>query len=514
MGAVTGHFALYATDTRGARRAIELERHLDQADLFVDRNVSVSLPDFACLFQRSVQDLLSTNLDHYECHIVFLRSGQSWWQMAGFFPSNNDYHRVLVMVVDELAGVCLPVYGGHEAGRQHQLTEQVAWMLGVQSVLSLPGSPGDIWQFLLTLGLRHGWVLEPASYAAFQCVVTALCQKQSVAWVQSSGRLPCLPKVRGWSDCLVHHASLETVNPDAYNALVLVSDQQITDTMHTKYQDKVVVWRPKSLVVGVWCHRDTPLEVVGQGLVQFLDDNGLSIDSVRYLAGLDLQRHHPALNDFGIIHDIPLLTYGIDELLTADRSRSVIQVKGLWENGRFSVAEAAARHCSGASTVLIPESTFCLQAGGPSVKMVICRIPDSHGLAALTDSQDKKKTVMDGVVRDQIVVCSGSHCSRAGSCHWLADRVRRLAREMKLDQGERQIQVAASVCCIACRYKNSAVIHESLAENEHPVNDGVRLRGVQSLSSSQWQKILRAVKQRRPLRNLLASSQLVPTGGE
>ncbi|WP_211829811.1 cobalamin biosynthesis protein [Kistimonas asteriae] len=513
MGAVSGRFALYATDTQGAMRAVELERHLDQVDLFVGADVRAALPDFVCSFQHSVQDVLNTHLDHYECHIVFLRPGQSGWQLVGGFPLNGNQHRVLVIAVDTSAGICLPVYGEHEAGRLHQLTEQVAWLLGLQPVLSFPGSQDETRQCLLSLGLRHGWTLEPASSAALQRVATALFQKRPVAWVQSSGARPIWPLGAAGSG-VVQHCSLDTINPDAYDALVLVSDQLGISEKLALYSDKTLIWRPKSLVVGVYCHRDTPLEVVGQGLVQFLDDNGLSIDSVRYMAGLDLQRHHPALNDFGIIHDIPLLTYRIEELLGAAPERPVALMKRLWENGRFSVADAAARHCSGATTALVPESNFCLQTDGPSVSMVICRIPESHVATSLPEPGPTKRHRPEHGGRHQIVVCSGVHCSRAGSCHRLADYVRRLARDLRLDQGARQIQVASSVCCVACRYKNSAVIHERLSAHETPVNEGVRLRGVHSFSRSQWQQILRAVNRRQPLRSLVAPSHLVPMGNE
>ncbi|GAA4652217.1 hypothetical protein GCM10023116_45010 [Kistimonas scapharcae] len=514
MGAVSGRFALYATDSLGARRAIELERYLDQVDLFVEAGVRIPLPDFVCSFQRPVQTLLSAHLNHYECHIIFLQSGQSGEQLTGMFPLNAQPHRVVVIAVDMSAGICLPVYVEHEVGRQHQLTEQVAWLLGLQPVLSFPGSKDEVRQYLLSLGLRHGWVLESASGAAIQRVSTALFQKQPVAWVQSSGSMPVWLREGALSESVVCHDTLDTINPDAFQALVLVSDQHRGSSEKLAlHSDKTLIWRPKSLVVGVYCHRDTPLEVVGQGLVQFLDDNGLSIDSVRYLAGLDLQRHHPALNDFGIIHDIPLLTYSIEELLGADPERPVDEMKRLWECGRFSVAEAAARHSSGATTILVPESTFCLQAGGPTVSMVICRIPEHHAMAS-SEPGYAGRHQPDQVGSHQIVVCSGVRCSRAGSCHRLADTVRQLAHDLRLEQGGRPIQVASSVCCVACRYKNSAVIHERLLMDESPVNDGVRLRGVHSFSRTQWQQILRAVNQRKPLQHLVATSHLVPMGNE
>ena len=511
MGAVSGRFALYATDSQGARQAVELEQYLDQVDLFVEADVRVTLPDFVCFFQRPVQDVLSVHLKHYECHIVFLKSGQRRERLAGMFRLKGDPHRVLVIAVDVSAGICLPVYGEHDAGRQHQLTEQIAWLLGLKPVLSFPGSQDEVRQYLLSLGLRHGWTLDPVSSTALQRVATALFQQRPVAWVQSSGTMPVWPQDSAWSDGVVQHNSLDTMNPDAYEALVLVSDQcDVSETL-ARLSDKTLIWRPKSLVVGVYCNRDTPLEVVGQGLVQFLDDHGLSIDSVRYLAGLDLQRHHPALNDFGIIHDIPLLTYSIEELLEADPERPVSEMKHLWENGHFSVAEAAARYSSGARTVLVPESTFYLQANGPSVRMVICRIPEHHAMAS-SEPEYNGRHLPDHTGSHQIVVCSGMHCSRVGSCHRLADSVRRFARD--LGQGAQQIQVASSVCCVACRYKNSAVVHERLAAHESPVNDGVRLRDIHSFSRTQWQQILRAIDQREPLRHLMTSRHLIPMGNE
>lgn len=512
MGAVSGRFALYATDTQGACRAIELERHLDRADLFVRIGVCVTLPDFVCSFRQSVQSVLNAHLHRYECHVVFLRSGQTGWRLASVLPPKASQCRVLVIAVDMLAGICLPVCGEHEAGRLHQLTEQIAWLLGLQSVLSFPGLQDDVQQCLLSSGLRHGWTLEPESVIALQRVSTALSRKRPVAWVQTAGVRPVLPLALAGE--VIQHDTTDTLNPDAYDALVLVSDRCDISEKLIQHNQKTLVWRPRNLIVGVYCHRDTPLEVIGQGVVQCLDNNGLSINSVRYLAGLELQRHHPALNDFGIIHGIPLLTYRIEELLGADSEQPLALMKRLWESGHFPVADAAARHCSGAATTLVPESTFCLQTDGPSVSMAICRIPESHMVTLPPQPKvvDGRRLPAAPGSRHQVVVCSGERCTRVGSCHQLADYVRRLARELRLDQGARQIHVASSVCCVACRYKNSVAIHECLASHENRVNDGVHLRGVHNFSRIQWQQILRAINRRQPLKSLVALNHLVPAG--
>ena len=59
-------------------------------------------------------------------------------------------------------------------------------------------------------------------------------------------------------------------------------------------------------VVGMGSVRGTPLEVVGQGVMQCLDRYQVDMEDVSFVASIHMKAYDPAYSDFARIHGVAL----------------------------------------------------------------------------------------------------------------------------------------------------------------------------------------------------------------
>ncbi|MEI8631054.1 cobalamin biosynthesis protein [Vibrio sp. PP-XX7] len=78
--------------------------------------------------------------------------------------------------------------------------------------------------------------------------------------------------------------------------------------------NKVVLWRPRSLVLGLGCDRNTPLPVLLAGLKAFSQQFNLSLDAVQAIASIDLKADEAGLCALSEIMQWPYITYAPGQL--------------------------------------------------------------------------------------------------------------------------------------------------------------------------------------------------------
>ncbi len=77
----------------------------------------------------------------------------------------------------------------------------------------------------------------------------------------------------------------------------------------------VTLWlRPRTLVLGAGCRRDTDPEIFEEKALQFLKENKVSLLSLRAVATIDIKRNEPALVRFCARYSIPLQVCSAGEL--------------------------------------------------------------------------------------------------------------------------------------------------------------------------------------------------------
>lgn len=78
----------------------------------------------------------------------------------------------------------------------------------------------------------------------------------------------------------------------------------------------VTLWlRPKNLIVGIGCKRNTDAETMRERFIEFMDDSGFSPLSVAAVASIDRKKDESAIIDLAEYYKIPFKTFSAEELM-------------------------------------------------------------------------------------------------------------------------------------------------------------------------------------------------------
>jgi cobalt-precorrin 5A hydrolase len=102
-----------------------------------------------------------------------------------------------------------------------------------------------------------------------------------------------------------------------------------------------VIYRPKTLVLGIGCDRGTPPELVRRGVQQLMQESGLSLASVAALTSADVKADEPALLQLAAEFGWRFLTYASADL---DQVTEIVTPSDVVKRhvGTRSVSEASA----------------------------------------------------------------------------------------------------------------------------------------------------------------------------
>ncbi len=185
-----------------------------------------------------------------------------------------------VVVVDQGGHFAVAVLSGHLGGA-NELAQRVADAIGAQAVITTASDvQGTIAVDLF--GREHGWRIDDRSWEHVTAVSAALVNGEPVALYQEAGELNWWPANRPLP------ANLRTVAELAEGAgaaaALVISDR--TDVFKT-LPCPTVVYRPRSLAVGVGCNRGTPAGEIAAAVATTLEDGGLSPLAVRNWASIE-----------------------------------------------------------------------------------------------------------------------------------------------------------------------------------------------------------------------------------
>jgi cobalt-precorrin 5A hydrolase len=146
-----------------------------------------------------------------------------------------------------------------------------------------------------------------------------------------------------------------------------------------------VIYRPKSLVLGIGCDKGTASEVIERGTLSVLARNYLSLKSVKALATIDKKKDEPGILALAERFGWPLEIYPAEELDAVpgieNPSETVMRYVGT-----RGVAEPAALLCAGAERLLVPKQPYTEPGAGRSMTLAVARVPFSKRSAEVADA--------------------------------------------------------------------------------------------------------------------------------
>ncbi|MCH9016202.1 MAG: cobalt-precorrin 5A hydrolase [Chloroflexi bacterium] len=264
----------------------------------------------------------------------------------------DKYQDPGVVAVDDAGTFSISLLSGHIGGA-NELSKKIASFLGAHPVVTTASEVGETIAVDL-LGKEFGWELEDNSNVTK--VSAALVNGESVGIYQDAGERNWWPETRPLPDNVRIFASIEALIKADCAAALIITDT--TGALDTLLADKItVVYRPRSLVVGMGCRRGVPVEELESLLAETFQENGLSLECLAGIATAEIKRGEPGLEQLAERHGVPLSFFQAEELnevfetspgAVTSKSERAHGLVGVW-----GVAEPAALLTAGAGELLV-----------------------------------------------------------------------------------------------------------------------------------------------------------------
>jgi cobalt-precorrin 5A hydrolase len=360
-------FAIYAITTHGIAIAERLRAAIPGAELYVSQKLLAQAPEGSLALPLPMGPTLAATFTDYDCHVFVISIGAVVRMIAPLLQDKKV--DPAVACVDDDARFAICVLSGH-VGRGNAYTERVAGALGAQAVIT---TASDVRGTLTVdiLGRELGWTLDdPDRNVTRGCA--AVVNETPVLFVQETGEPSWWPLERGLPRGVSYATSLDGVDPARYEVLLIASDRDLKRT-HPAHFENAVIYRPKSLVLGIGCDRGTPPDLIERGVFKLLGEAGLAPASVKAIATIDKKGDEPALLQLSERSGWPLLLYPAEVLDAVPGIENPSEVVKR-HVGTRAVAEPAALLGAGAERLLVPKQSYTEEGAGRSMTLAVARV--------------------------------------------------------------------------------------------------------------------------------------------
>jgi cobalt-precorrin 5A hydrolase len=365
-------YAIYAITRHGLEIAERLIANLPDSYLFVSERLAKVAQTEAGLGNFNTMPLpmgptLSQTFTAYDCHVFIISVGAVVRMIAPLMKDKKV--DPAVVCVDDAARFAICVLSGH-VGRGNAFTEFVASSLNAQAVVTTASdSIGTLTVDIL--GRELGWVLDdPNRNVTRGCA--AVVNASPVMFVQEAGEPDWWPLSKTLPPGLSLCGSLDDVDPANFEMLLIATDREIRESNPTHWE-KAVIYRPRTLVLGIGCDRGTAPGMLERGVRSLLARHNLSIKSVKAIASIDKKSDEVAILELARTLGSPLRFYKAEEL---DAARGIENPSDTVKKfvGTRGVSEPAALMAAGAPNLLVPKQTYTEPGAGRTMTMAVARI--------------------------------------------------------------------------------------------------------------------------------------------
>ena len=257
-----------------------------------------------------------------------------------------------VVAVDDAGTFSISLLSGHIGGA-NELSKKIASFLGAHPVVTTASEISETISVDL-LGKEFNWELEDNS--SVTKVSAALVNGESVGIYQDAGERNWWPKTRPLPDNVRIFTSIEALIKAECAAALIITDRIIDKEHQGLLPAHTVIYRPKSLVIGIGCNRGTMGAEIEEAVAGVFSEHGLSLKSVRNIATIDLKKSEAGLMEFALKYRLPIEYFDKESLSGADFPSPASDVV-LKYVGTPAVCESAAIISSGTS-LFVSKASF------------------------------------------------------------------------------------------------------------------------------------------------------------
>ncbi|MBF0299676.1 MAG: precorrin-3B C(17)-methyltransferase [Oligoflexia bacterium] len=373
--------AIIAITEKGSSVALKIQKSLE-ADISADVSAGVSLGTIS-VFNEISSEVFTKIFSEYNYIICIFSLGIVVRFLA---PLINDKRKdPAVLCIDEHALNVISVLSGHIGGA-NSFCRKVANLLAAAPVITTSSDvQKTISADILGSNFANPWTIDEKTKMNLHKVSKAIVNGKKISVIQEAGER------RWWQNSdssLPSNISISNNDSDNhYDAKLLITDRDENNII----DDKTLIYRPKSLVVGIGCDRHTSQNVIERAVLEVFNQFKLSINSIHSLASIDLKKDEIGLLEYASKLNVSINFYSaenlqeINESLIKNPSEKVKSIVG-----SPSVAEAAALVSASASAtakLIVTKQKYHDSESGKNVTVAICRrectANDNHHLGHL-----------------------------------------------------------------------------------------------------------------------------------
>ncbi|TSI06705.1 cobalt-precorrin 5A hydrolase [Lysinibacillus sp. BW-2-10] len=259
------------------------------------------------LFDGTVRLLLPALFQQYKAIICIISLGAVVRMIAPLLVDKKKDPAVLV--VDDKGEYVISVLSGHIGGA-NALTQEFAETIGAQPVVTTASDvqktiPVDLF------GAKFGWVWD--SEEKLTPVSASVVNEEHVAIVQETGEKNWWMHHTPMPENLKLYSSTEEALTAKPHATLLITDRLI-EPYEEELLNNGVIFRPKSLVLGMGCNRGTSAEEIEELIDETLLELKLSKKSVKAIATIDLKKDEEGFLQVAAKNNWQFVTYTAEQL--------------------------------------------------------------------------------------------------------------------------------------------------------------------------------------------------------
>jgi cobalt-precorrin 5A hydrolase len=374
--------AVVAITKHGVALARDLAAKLPGADLIVSEKFKDAAGEGARCYSGPLKAQVGAWFARYDRLVFHVSLGAVVRLIAPHLKSKDEDPAVLV--VDDAGRFVISVLSGHLGGA-NAFTAEVAGLIGATPVVTTASDVGGTIPVDI-LGRELGWQLEPATRGNLTRVSAAVVNEEPVAFVQETGEPNWWTRKGPLPPSITVYEAIDRVPLADVSAILWVTDRVPHEALWERIADRVVIYRPKSLVLGLGCDRGTSRETLAEAIDAALADRALSLMSVRNVATIEAKRDEPGLVALAAEMGWEVVTYPPERLAAVPDVPNPSEVVMKYM-GTPAVGEPAAMLSAGVDAGgLVVEKSKYLGADGLNATVSVARIAFPQDTAADTET--------------------------------------------------------------------------------------------------------------------------------
>jgi cobalt-precorrin 5A hydrolase len=254
-------------------------------------------------FEKNTKNVIEEVFNEYDSIICIFSLGAVIRLISNLLVDKKTDPAVIV--IDDKANFVISALSGHLGGA-NALSKSIADILNSTAVITTAADVNETIAVDL-LGNNFEWRIE--NFENVTKVSAHMVNEEKIGVYQDAG------ETKWWNRQLPENVTIieniDELKSDNFKAGLIISDKIITDPVLIR---KSVIYRPKSLVVGLGFHWDTTEKDIEDGIIKVLKENGLSFLCIRNLSTINRGKSPASLGSFSDKHGIPLQFFDKDKL--------------------------------------------------------------------------------------------------------------------------------------------------------------------------------------------------------